>query len=161
MAVTSRVLRVGDALVALVRSLCSDAGRPDAEVTRTYHARRFDAAKTVGLKVYVVPREDDVVLGGDGGDRSRDPLDCRFNVVFAERCPKDWQTWDEKDAWVDGLVDLVTGVRDRLADARDYADLGGLVCVPVETGERVVADIAELNENGVFVSEFTNTVREE
>jgi hypothetical protein len=147
--------------VALVASLCKDAGRPDAEVTRTYHARRFDAAKTVGLKVYVVPLEDDVVSRRRGRTAAGTRSTAGSTSSSPSGCRRPGETWDEKDAWVDELVDLVTTVRDRLADKRDFPSLDGFDVQAGETGTRQVADIAELNQNGVFVSEFTSTIREE
>ncbi len=155
---TSRILVVGDALVELIKTLVPDG--TDAEVRRTYFARRFDAAKTIGRKIYVVARSD--VMGDrvEGGTRSADPLDYMFSVVIAERMPAERRTWDEKDEWVDELVDFTTTIRNRLQNMRYEPLVDGSTLYPIDTGEREVADIEYLTNEGVFVSEFTNTIRE-
>lgn len=159
MAVTSSVLLLGDAMVTLVASLCSDAGRPDATVSRSYFDRRVDAAKEVGLKVYVVPLEDERGDSGEAGDRDRDFLDGMFGLSFVERIPDGVDTWDEKDAWVDERVDLVTTVRDRLGDRRAFPALAGYDVHPLASDRREVFDLDELHQNGVFVSKFISTIR--
>jgi hypothetical protein len=155
---TSRILVVGDALVELIKTFLPAGG--DWEVKRTYFARRFDAAKTVGRRVYVVALTDVMGDRSVAGQRQNDPLDYMFGIVVAERMPTDPQTWDEKDAWVDDRVDFTTVLRDRLQNMRYDPMVKGAAMFPIDTGERQVVDIDVLVQHGVFFSEFTNTVRE-
>lgn len=157
----SAILQVAGALCELIRTFLPE--NSGAEVSRTYHLTRFDAAKTVGRKVYVVPEEDQQAPTAPGGDRGGDPTLYTFGVVVAERLDSAIRNFDDKDDWVDVRVDFVTAIRDRINEAREYIlpGLEGRSFVPVANRPREVCDLALLNELGVFVSEFTTTIRED
>lgn len=154
----SRIFLVGDALVDVIKTFLPDGD--DTEVRQTFFARRFDAAKTQGRKIYVVPRSDVMGDREAAGDRAADPLDYLFSVVVAERIPTTLRTWDDKDAWVFAAADFVTTVRNRLQNMREDPVIASAALYPLETGEREIADMDMLTNDGVFVSEFTHTVRE-
>lgn len=153
-----RILIVGDALVGLIRTFLPTA--TDDEVKLTFFARRYDAAKSQGRKVYVVPREDEMGDQETAGTRGRDPMDYTFSIVVAERIDSNLETWDAMDAWVRVRAKFVADIRNRLKNPREYSLVSGMDLYPTATGPREVADLAELNQNGVFMSEFTNTIRE-
>ena len=154
---TSKTILIADAVAAALRADLPVSST--TEITRTFFYRRFDAAKTTGRKVYVVPRQD-APAGTDGSDRSFDSFTHTLTIIVAERLGKDLVTYDERDDYVESCVDYVTMVRDFLDNPRTFDVIEGMQFVPLTTSERELCDLSLLNNNNVFYSEFEVTLQE-
>lgn len=157
----SKVLVIADELVARIEDIVADnvPTTTATEVTRTYYMRFTD--ETVGRKVYVVPQSDETNTG-TGATRGRDARKYTYLVAVAERIDSGMESIDEREVYIDEIVDFVTVLRDTLDNPRDFSlQVHDTNLVPVTTATREVYDVNLLNMKSVFYSEFEITFRED
>jgi len=160
--VESNLLPVADAIAARLAAVITPTV-PTAEVRVTWFGGRFDVKTTTGLKVYIWPIGDEPGPIAEGGNRRAQPLLYRYVLSFSERLPSTVQEFDARDAWVRERVGLVGQCREVLDNPRQFA-LPGLEAfglAPVDSGERLAADLEDLNTLGLFSSGFNLTIRED
>lgn len=155
---SSRLLVLGDAFVELVKTFLPEGS--DATVIRTAFDRRFDDETWKGRWIYVVPLSDTMGERSEGGTRAADPIDFQYGIALTERIPTELRTWPEKDAWVDGMVDLMTLIRDRFQNMRADPLVAAANLYPLSTDDRSAWDQDLLTQASIFFSAFTTTVRE-